>query len=44
MLCNAAAGDKKVLCRCWRSETFPMCNGAHVSHNKLTGESKQPIG
>lgn len=25
-----------VFCRCWRSATFPMCNGAHAEHNKVT--------
>lgn len=26
-------------CRCWRSATFPLCNGAHVAHNKATGDN-----
>lgn len=26
---------KAVFCRCWRSETFPYCNGAHMKHNKV---------
>ncbi|KAG5190816.1 hypothetical protein JKP88DRAFT_140648, partial [Tribonema minus] len=37
------AGEKKVLCRCWKSETFPICNGAHTSHNQLTGDNVGPI-
>jgi len=28
--------DKQVvMCRCWRSGTFPLCNGSHVAHNKV---------
>ncbi|KAG0553675.1 hypothetical protein M758_12G030200 [Ceratodon purpureus] len=30
-------------CRCWRSETFPLCNGAHVKHNKETGDNVGPL-
>ena len=26
---------KAVMCRCWRSGTFPNCDGAHVKHNKV---------
>ena len=29
------AGEKKVLCRCWKSATFPLCDGAHSKHNKV---------
>lgn len=28
-----------VYCRCWKSGTFPMCNGAHNAHNKETGDN-----
>ena len=32
---DASAIDKQaVYCRCWRSATFPACDGAHVKHNK----------
>eukprot|EP00878_Enallax_costatus_P017530 GHUV01018415.1.p3 GENE.GHUV01018415.1~~GHUV01018415.1.p3 ORF type:complete len:111 (+),score=33.92 GHUV01018415.1:347-679(+) len=34
---------KAVFCRCWRSETFPYCNGAHVKHNKETGDNVGPL-
>jgi CDGSH-type Zn-finger protein len=37
------AGDKKVYCRCWKSETFPLCDGAHVAHNKETGDNVGPL-
>mmetsp|Transcript_35133 Transcript_35133/g.59139 ORF Transcript_35133/g.59139 Transcript_35133/m.59139 type:complete len:138 (-) Transcript_35133:264-677(-) len=30
-------------CRCWKSSTFPMCNGAHVKHNKETGDNVGPL-
>jgi len=33
---------KKVLCRCWKSKTFPYCDGAHVKHNETTGDSARP--
>ena len=29
-----AAGEKGVYCRCWKSGTFPKCDGAHVKHNE----------
>ncbi|KAL5570096.1 hypothetical protein UlMin_026671 [Ulmus minor] len=30
-------------CRCWRSATFPLCNGSHVKHNKETGDNVGPL-
>ena len=38
-----AAGDKCVYCRCRKSDTFPLCNGAHVEHNKATGDNVGPL-
>ncbi|KAL3756885.1 hypothetical protein ACHAWU_007726 [Discostella pseudostelligera] len=35
--------SKKVYCRCWQSNTFPLCNGAHVTHNKETGDNVGPL-
>lgn len=32
-----------VYCRCWRSDTFPLCNGAHMAHNKETGDNVGPL-
>ena len=34
---------KLVMCRCWRSETFPYCDGSHVKHNKETGDNVGPL-
>jgi CDGSH-type Zn-finger protein len=36
------AGKKVVLCRCWKSANFPYCDGAHVAHNKATGDNLGP--
>lgn len=33
-------GDKKVYCRCWKSGTFPLCDAAHVEHNKENGKKR----
>ncbi|KAL9254924.1 CDGSH iron-sulfur domain-containing protein [Drosera capensis] len=30
-------------CRCWRSNTFPLCDGTHVKHNKATGDNVGPL-
>lgn len=41
---NSADGDKGVaLCRCWKSDTFPRCSGAHNKHNKETGDQLGPV-
>jgi CDGSH-type Zn-finger protein len=34
---------KCVMCRCWRSSTFPKCDGSHVAHNKATGDNVGPL-
>ena len=34
---------KLVMCRCWRSETFPYCDGSHVKHNEQTGDNVGPL-
>jgi CDGSH-type Zn-finger protein len=38
-----AAGEKKVYCRCWKSGTFPLCDAAHVEHNKACGDNVGPL-
>ncbi|KAI3720790.1 hypothetical protein L2E82_31784 [Cichorium intybus] len=30
-------------CRCWRSGTFPLCDGSHVKHNKAVGDNVGPL-
>lgn len=37
------ANDKKVYCRCWKSDTFPLCDGSHVLHNKDSGDNIGPL-
>lgn len=34
---------KVVMCRCWKSATFPYCDGSHNSHNKETGDNVGPL-
>lgn len=34
---------KVVMCRCWRSEKFPYCDGTHNKHNKETGDNVGPL-
>uniref|UniRef100_A0AC35UFS4 ZnF_CDGSH domain-containing protein n=1 Tax=Rhabditophanes sp. KR3021 TaxID=114890 RepID=A0AC35UFS4_9BILA len=36
-------GNKKVFCRCWKSEAFPYCDGTHAKHNKLNGDNVGPL-
>mmetsp|Transcript_5368 Transcript_5368/g.6050 ORF Transcript_5368/g.6050 Transcript_5368/m.6050 type:complete len:98 (-) Transcript_5368:226-519(-) len=37
------SGEKKVYCRCWKSGTFPLCDAAHVKHNKENGDNVGPL-
>ena len=34
---------KKAYCRCWKSKTFPLCDGAHAAHNAATGDNVGPL-
>lgn len=34
---------KKVYCRCWLSDTFPLCDGTHQKHNDATGDNVGPL-
>ena len=36
-------GKKLSLCRCWRSETFPLCDGAHKDYNRRHNDNVGPI-
>ena len=42
---TVSKSDKGVVayCRCWRSKNFPYCDGAHVKHNKETGDNVGPL-
>ena len=35
--------QKKVYCRCWQSDTFPLCDGSHAKHNEATGDNLGPL-
>ena len=39
---SIAPGEKIVLCRCWRSKKFPLCDGAHGPYNKECGDNLGP--
>jgi len=36
-------GAKTVLCRCWQSKKFPLCDGAHGKHNQKCGDNLGPV-
>uniref|UniRef100_A0A7S3M390 Iron-binding zinc finger CDGSH type domain-containing protein n=1 Tax=Spumella elongata TaxID=89044 RepID=A0A7S3M390_9STRA len=36
-------GEKVILCRCWLSSKFPLCDGSHGKHNKATGDNLGPV-
>ncbi|WCJ36548.1 CDGSH iron-sulfur domain-containing protein 2 [Euphorbia peplus] len=40
---NELAKPLTAYCRCWRSGTFPLCDGSHVKHNKATGDNVGPL-
>lgn len=40
---EACKNGKVVMCRCWKSEKFPYCDGAHNKHNQETGDNVGPL-
>jgi CDGSH-type Zn-finger protein len=34
---------KVVMCRCWKSKSFPYCDGSHTAHNKDNGDNVGPL-
>ncbi len=39
----AASGKPVAYCRCWKSKTFPLCDGSHNDWNKETGDNVAPL-
>ncbi|KAH0560585.1 CDGSH iron-sulfur domain-containing protein 2 homolog [Cotesia glomerata] len=35
--------EKAVFCRCWKSENWPYCDGAHAKHNEATCDNVGPL-
>ena len=42
-ICKKSDKGVAAYCRCWRSKTFPYCDGSHVKHNKQTGDNTGPL-
>ena len=36
-------GSKSVMCRCWKSNRFPYCDGSHVKHNECNNDNVGPL-
>uniref|UniRef100_A0A0G4HSV7 Iron-binding zinc finger CDGSH type domain-containing protein n=1 Tax=Chromera velia CCMP2878 TaxID=1169474 RepID=A0A0G4HSV7_9ALVE len=34
---------KLVMCRCWKSTSFPYCDGSHTAHNQETNDNVGPL-
>ncbi len=37
------AGKNVAFCRCWQSDKFPYCDGAHRKLNAETGDALGPV-
>jgi len=36
-------GKRVAYCRCWQSNKFPFCDGAHKAYNQSTGDNLGPL-
>ncbi|KAM3719486.1 CDGSH iron-sulfur domain-containing protein [Dirofilaria immitis] len=36
-------GEQKVFCRCWKSNSWPYCDGSHNKHNEVIGDNVGPL-
>ena len=41
---SVPTGKTVWICRCWKSEKFPYCDGSHRAHNDATGDKVGPVG
>jgi CDGSH-type Zn-finger protein len=40
---NITAGQRLAICRCWKSTSFPLCDGAHKCYNQEKQDQLGPI-
>merc|ERR1712096_304250 len=40
---QAGEKGKVVFCRCWKSKSFPYCDGSHNKHNTEVGDNVGPL-
>jgi CDGSH-type Zn-finger protein len=43
ILAKVKAGQKVSLCRCYKSNKFPYCDGSHIKHNEEKGDNIAPV-